>query len=87
MPLPCSLVVKNGSKSRARVCSSMPVPVSLTLRRAYDPARALRVGGGVRFVELDLVDLDGQPPAVGHRVARVDDQVQHDLLDLRLDRR
>ncbi len=30
VPLPASLVVKNGSKIRARVCSSMPHPVSLT---------------------------------------------------------
>ena len=30
VPLPGSLVVKNGSKMRARVASSMPVPVSVT---------------------------------------------------------
>jgi hypothetical protein len=28
------LVVKNGSKTRARVAASMPEPVSLTVRRA-----------------------------------------------------
>jgi len=31
--LPCSLVVKKGSKMRDTVASSMPVPVSLTASR------------------------------------------------------
>jgi len=30
VPLPVSFVVKNGSKARALVCSSMPMPVSDT---------------------------------------------------------
>ena len=30
-PLPTSLVVKNGSKTRDRVAASIPVPVSITL--------------------------------------------------------
>ena len=30
VPRPCGLVEKNGSKMRLRVCSSMPVPVSVT---------------------------------------------------------
>ena len=34
VPLPTSLVVKNGSKMRARVASSMPTPSSSTVRRA-----------------------------------------------------
>ena len=38
MPLPGSLVVKNGSNTRERVCSSMPEPVSLTASITYWPA-------------------------------------------------
>ena len=30
VPLPCSLVVKNGSKMRVRMSGGMPVPESLT---------------------------------------------------------
>ena len=37
VPLPCSFVVKNGSKMRARVSASMPLPVSLTASTTYAP--------------------------------------------------
>src|SRR5438874_9817969 len=37
MPFPCSLVVKNGSKMRARVVSSIPWPVSPTAIITYRP--------------------------------------------------
>ncbi len=30
VPFPCSLVVKNGSKMRACVAASIPIPLSLT---------------------------------------------------------
>ena len=81
--MPCSFVVKNGSNSFARVCSSMPVPVS-------DDAQP-RVAAGFPFdqreraavsVDVDFLDADGHAAALRHRVARVDDEVQHDLLDL-----
>ncbi|MGC4000072.1 MAG: hypothetical protein QM767_22600 [Anaeromyxobacter sp.] len=36
-PLPGALVVKNGSKTRARVASSMPAPVSVTESVTYAP--------------------------------------------------
>ncbi len=38
VPLPTSFVVKNGSKTRARVSSSMPVPVSDTRNTTPRPA-------------------------------------------------
>ena len=80
--MPCSLVVKNGSNSFARVCSSMPVPVS-------DDAQP-RVAAGFPFdqrdrrglVDVDFLDAHRHASALRHRIARVDDQVQHDLLDL-----
>ena len=37
---------------------------------------------GVRLVELGVAGLDGEPAAVGHRVARVDGEVDDHLLDL-----
>ncbi len=83
VPFPCSFVVKKGSNSRARVAASIPVPVSATLSLAYEPGLALDVRDGARLVELQLVEAHRQPPAAGHRIARVDDEVQHHLLDLR----
>ena len=38
VPFPGALVVKNGSKMRACVAGSMPLPVSITSSRAYLPA-------------------------------------------------
>ncbi len=38
MPLPGSFVVKNGSKIRAAVASSMPQPVSVTATMTCGPA-------------------------------------------------
>ena len=40
VPLPTSLVVKNGSKTWARVSSSIPVPVSVTASSAKRPGSA-----------------------------------------------
>src|ERR671922_182384 len=37
VPLPFSLVVKKGSKIRARVFASIPIPVSLTASSTYAP--------------------------------------------------
>ena len=37
VPFPISLVVKNGSKTRWAVSSSIPVPVSATASMTYDP--------------------------------------------------
>ena len=38
-PVPSGLVMKKGSKSLSLVSSSMPMPVSLTVISANDPAR------------------------------------------------
>ncbi|GJD92806.1 hypothetical protein BHAOGJBA_6366 [Methylobacterium hispanicum] len=50
VPLPTSLVVKNGSKIRARSASAIPEPVSLTDTAANGPALAAcpRIGGSAR---------------------------------------
>src|SRR6266851_416934 len=52
----------------AWVCWSIPVPVSVT------SSSTKRLG--------DVLGLDAQAPAVGHRVARIDHQIQDNLLDL-----
>src|SRR5687768_15863295 len=66
VPLPASFVVKNGSKMRARSSRGTPGPVSLT-----DSAACPSITGG-----------DRDHAAVGHGVARVDHQVERDLLEL-----
>jgi hypothetical protein len=44
--------------------------------------RHVAVGGDVALVELDVRGGDRQPPAAGHRVARVGGEVEYDALDL-----
>jgi hypothetical protein len=82
VPFPCSLVVKNGSKMRACVSRSIPVPVSLTASITYGPAFTGRWLSRVALVEYDVGRLDGELSARGHRVACVHHQVENDLLDM-----
>jgi hypothetical protein len=82
-------VVKNGSKTCSRTCSSMPTPVSETASSTCGPGAPSPC---VRpaLVELDVRGLDRQRAAVGHRVAGVGGEVEDHALDLRavgLDRR
>ncbi len=60
----------------------MPEPVSLTASITYWPAGTRDVAPGVGLVELHVRGLDGEPAALRHRVARVDDQVDDHLLEL-----
>ena len=82
MPLPTSLVVKNGSKILSRTSAGMPWPVSSTSISTYsagDERLFLEVGafggGKVARAQQDVA-------AVAHRVARVDDQIDDHLLEL-----
>ena len=45
------------------------------------PDRRARVLLGIGRVEIDAPGLDAEPAAVGHRIARVEDQVEQHLLD------
>ena len=74
MPTPRGLVVKNGSKMRGKISCGMPSPLSLTSRTT------LRVSVGPHL-DADLVARDA---VLGHRVRRVEQQVEHDLLEPRL---
>ena len=71
-PLPffSPLVVKNGSKMRVRLSAEIPPPVSRKLTRTC-------VSPSARSVEMVSASA-----AVGHRVARVDDEVDEDLREL-----
>ena len=81
MPLPTSLVVKNGSKIRGKCSGAMPVPVSVTVRQTNSPAPASGMRVGVRGVEAGRVRGDEQLAAAGHGVAGVDGEVDEHLLD------
>ena len=74
VPRPTSLVVKNGSKMRARMSSGMPPPVSpmaMTTSFAFD-ARA----------HGDLAARAASLDRVGDGVRRIHHEIQHDLVDL-----
>jgi hypothetical protein len=68
VPLPTGLVVKNGSKMRARVASSIPHPVSATLRRAITRCRFaefFRALGEPELGALLICDADFDVAAAG----------------------
>ena len=75
MPLPASLVVKKGSKRRARTSGAMPQPVSATVSRI--PALAPDGGEG----DAGAVSID-EAASLRHGVARVHREVQDHLLEL-----
>ena len=81
MPLPTSLVVKNGSKMRGRISGAMPQPVSVTRQADEAPGRGLGIAVGAAGVHVHGRGVDDQPAAVGHGVAGVDGQVHQHLLD------
>ena len=83
MPLPLSLVVKNGSKIRDSVfgvhAGAGVADRHLDVVAGLQP----RVRGDADLVELDVAQLDRDLAAARHGVARVDDEVHQNLLDLR----
>ena len=82
MPLPRSLVVKNGSKMW-RLGVLVHADAGVAHRQHHvGPGVERRVALGERVVDLDVRGLDDQLAAVGHRVARVHHQIEHHLLEL-----
>ena len=80
--MPASLVVKKGSKMRARV-AGVHARAGVA-HREHDPAADghalfLRLGG---VGDVHVLGGDGEHAARRHGVARVDGEVDHDLLDL-----
>ena len=76
VPLPGPLVVKNGSKMRAFVASSMPVPGVADRQEDVLAGADAGVRAGVPLVQRDVLRLDGQAAAGRHGVAGVDAQVE-----------
>ena len=79
VPSPTSFVVKNGSKMRARVASSMPMPVSRTSIASHCGACSPTYGGGA--CSTTRVTISTVPPS-GDRLDRVDDEVRQHLVEL-----
>ena len=82
VPLPCSLVVKNGSKICACVCLVHPDAGIGDGEHHVGARRDPEVLCARRLVEFDVGGLDCELAALRHRVPRVHDQVHDDLLDL-----
>ncbi len=66
VPSPTALVVKNGSKIRSTTAASIPVPVSMTVSRAYGPGRrsawaSARSGSTSTASRARTIDLPGRP--------------------------
>ena len=85
MPWPTGLVVKNGSKIWAWVDASMPRPVSLTDTMHVRPRADHSAGVPVAVVaaEHHRRGFHREAPAVRHGIARVEREVDDDLLELR----
>ncbi len=79
--MPGPLVVKNGSKTRSRISSAMPVPVSVTISSTHGTRPAGAGCRGIERMSSFRVSMRSVPPP-RHRVARVHRQVQQDLLEL-----
>ena len=81
LPLPCSLVVKNGSSTFSSTSAAIPVPVSETAKSHEPP------GGKSKCVadfDLDICRGDGDRSSRRHGIACVDDEVDQRQLELRL---
>ena len=59
----------------------MPMPVSVTSRRTKRPGSTPGLADRLGWAELGVPGLEGQRAAARHRVARVDGEVDQDLLD------
>src|SRR5690242_10918400 len=82
VPLPGSLVVKNGSNARAIVASSIPTPSSLTATMTWgpstDPGCTATYSASISTLAVSMVRL----PPLRHGISGVDSEVHDDLLDL-----
>ncbi len=76
VPLPTSLVVKNGSKTRASTSGGMPVPVSRDREHARSRPAPPRRWRRVVLVELDVARSRSSAAAARHGVAGVDGEVE-----------
>ena len=85
VPWPTGLVVKNGSKMRARISGVMPAPVSRTVSRGV--RAGLQLGGSRRARSASTragSTRTSQRAALLHGVRGVGREVQEHLVELRL---
>ncbi len=80
--MPTSLVVKKGSKILSRTSAGMPCPVSSHLDQHVVGGRDARVLEARAFGRRDVAGAQRDLAAVGHGVARVDDEIDDHLLEL-----
>ena len=80
VPLPTSLVVKNGSKTRFRISGGMPSPVSDTRHDHVVAGGQVRRSSSAPIVTLRVARVED--PALRHGVARVDAQVEDGEFEL-----
>ena len=81
--MPTSLVVKNGSKILSMISGGMPVPVSSTSTSTYSPIGMPLYWNFALCVGADIGGAQRELAAVGHRVARIDHEIDDHLLELR----
>ena len=83
VPLPCSLVVKNGSKRCARVSASMPTPGVAHLEQHVGPGPRVAPARGRRLVQVHVGGARSvsRPPS-GMASRAFTHEVQEHLLDL-----
>ena len=82
MPLPFSLVVKNGSKRWPFTSSLMPWPESRTVSTTHGPGPRSGPTAGSSAASSTAAVSRHEPAARGHGVPRVHREVDDDLLDL-----
>ena len=80
VPLPTSLVVKKGSKTRSRTSGGIPQPLSATDNLTYDPGTAPGHGS---LVQNDVPRLDLEHAAIRHGIAPIQGQVEEGGLQQR----
>src|SRR5260370_41705539 len=81
VPLPSSLVVKNGSNRRLNLVRHAGAGIGYREHHVL-PRLHGKVLAGVILVEIDVRGFDRQRAAVGHGIAGVHGEIEDDLLDL-----
>src|SRR5437867_6473843 len=78
VPVPGSFVVKNGSNTRLRVSTSMPVPVSVTINKVYGALMQVRSLSSYAVANIERLEKDRHGSPRWHRVVGIGRQVHDD---------
>ena len=82
VPFPTSLVVKNGSKTRGRMCGRYAEAGVGDRQKHVLARRHIAELGDIVLAEPRVGGLDGDVAAVGHGVAGVDDEIDDRVVDM-----